>query len=203
MVNKNDFRYKATEDSINKAFMQLASGKRACEVSVSELCRQAGISRNAFYLHYSGIADLCHTLIDELMSEIEQECLASAAKVLATESFDWELPSAIFDTFESHEELIRALMSADSGETSCYLASSLERIYADAATAFGMPYETREHRLMCAFDAWAHIGFFKQWIAETEQPFAEARPCFIKLYSQSMKPHYQLLTDANAARASS
>lgn len=196
MANKEDFRYKATEDAIVKAFMELAEGKRACEVPVSELCKRAGISRNAFYLHYSGMADLCHTLVDGLMSEIERECLASTEKVLTTNGFDENLPSAILDAFEVHEELLRVLMSADNGETSCYLASALERVYADAANAFGEPFETREHRLICAFAAWAHVGFIKKWFAETDQPLSEARPCFVELESHIMDPHFHLLTNA-------
>lgn len=194
MANKDDFRYKATEDAIINAFMQLAKGERACEVSVSKLCEIAGISRNAFYLHYSGMPDLCHTLVDRFMSEIERECLASTKKVLETNTFDENLPSAILDAFEAHEELLRVLMSADNGEVSCYLATSLERVYADAANAFGKPYETMDHRLICAFAAWAHVGFIKKWFSETDQSLSEARTCFIELESKIMDPHFQLLT---------
>lgn len=179
--------------------MQIAHGKRACQVSVSELCRQADISRSAFYRHYSNIADLCHALIDELTSEIERECLASTQKVLTTGGFDDDLPGGIFDVFEAHEELIRVLLGTDSGEASCYLVSEIERIYRDTADAFGKPHETQEYRLMCAFVAWAQVGFLKEWIAETNQPFSKARACFIELQSQVMNPHFRLLTN-NAGR---
>lgn len=196
MANTEDFRYKTTEDAIVKAFMQLAEEKGLTNVSVSELCRHAGISRNAFYLHYSGISELCCGLVSQLAAAIEADCLASTDRVLSTNGPDGELPNDLFASFEAHEELIRILLGTDDGQVAQRFAQGLSETYAKTAAAFGKPHETREHRLICSFAAWAHVGFLKQWMAETDRPFAEARQCFADLQEQVMIPHFQLLTES-------
>lgn len=193
MANKDDFRYKATERAINEAFMQLAKQKSVRDLSVSELCQQAGISRNAFYLHYAGMPALCCALVGELAASIKEDCLASTAKVISTKNPDTALPDTIFDSFENHEDLIRILLGTDDGEIAKQFAQGLAETYSTSAAAFGEPHERLEHRLMCSFTAWAHVGFLKRWIAESDAPFAEARPCFVELQAQVMLPHFQLL----------
>lgn len=195
MANTEDFRYKATERALTAAFMELARERGIRSVTVSELCRRADISRNAFYLHYSDISALCCSMVGKLARSIEGDCLASTDRVLSTKQPDGELPDALFDSFARHEELIRMLLGTDDGMSSELFAAGLADMYAKSAARFGKSHERLEHRMMCSFSAWAHVGFLKRWIIETDRPLSDARACFIELQSKVMEPHYRLLAE--------
>lgn len=47
-----DKRFVRSEKIIREAFLQLMAEQAFKVITVSDICRQAGISRNTFYLHY-------------------------------------------------------------------------------------------------------------------------------------------------------
>ena len=54
----NNQRYQSTEDKIQKALFSLLSFKKYNDISVKEICYEAGINRSSFYSHYQDINDL-------------------------------------------------------------------------------------------------------------------------------------------------
>jgi len=55
MNTNNNKRFQQTEEKILRTFGQLATSKGIDKVTVSDICRQAGIHRTTFYGHYSDI----------------------------------------------------------------------------------------------------------------------------------------------------
>lgn len=51
-MNKNDVRYRKTEDKLRSALVSLLKHENIESISVRDICEKAGCSRNAFYLHY-------------------------------------------------------------------------------------------------------------------------------------------------------
>jgi AcrR family transcriptional regulator len=94
MPNVDDLRYVRTETAIRETFMDLMGEKPVSAITASELCRRAGISRNAFYLHYASVPALYAILVNELVSDIRAEGLASVERRSATGRDD-ELNAAI------------------------------------------------------------------------------------------------------------
>ena len=59
---KNDLRYERTESLIFDSFFKLISKKSFDSVSVTDICKSARISRNAFYAHYIDKFDLINKI---------------------------------------------------------------------------------------------------------------------------------------------
>lgn len=206
MANTDDLRYKSTESAIRSAFMKMIREKPLKQISVVDICKQARVSRNAFYMHHAGISSLYDALTDELISKLADECIASTNRVAMSGLYDDLLTHAIFEAFVTHENLLRALIPTDDGSLQKGLAEGLAQIYATSAydegvSAFGQVYASREHRLACSFAAWAHIGFVTQWIKETDEPLVNARERFISLQSSVSANHYRFLSGKDDADA--
>ena len=58
MNTVNNKRFTATDERIRNAFMSLLESKNYEHISVQDICREADISRPAFYAHYDDINDL-------------------------------------------------------------------------------------------------------------------------------------------------
>nr|AHF24865.1 TetR family transcriptional regulator [uncultured bacterium Contig1491] len=186
MPNTDDLRYVRTEGAIREAFMSLVAEKPVASVTASELCRKAGISRNAFYLHYASVLTLYTTLVGELVSNIRAESIASAERRSATGRDD-ELDAAIVATLAKHEGLLRALLPSDDGPLAKCLAEGIEEAFVEAALRYGKHGGSLEHRLRCAYSAWGIVGLAAHWIASTNRPLSEALPHFEELLASAVE----------------
>lgn len=70
MNTKNNRRKQASVERIQKAFMLFLKEKELSQVSVSDICKQAGLNRSTFYAHYTDIYDLADKLCKELENEV-------------------------------------------------------------------------------------------------------------------------------------
>ena len=61
-----------TEENLKKKYMRLYAVKPPQDITVTELCREAGINRCTFYLHYNGLDDLFEEIRRELLTETEK-----------------------------------------------------------------------------------------------------------------------------------
>ena len=59
-----------TEDAVKQALLKLLARKPLSEVSVSELCREAHISRSTFYEHFGNPGDAYDALVADAMGEM-------------------------------------------------------------------------------------------------------------------------------------
>lgn len=186
MANTGDLRYVRTEEAIRMAFMALVSQHPVASVTASALCREAGISRNAFYLHHAGINELYAAMVGELIEDIRTDSLSSANRRVATGRDD-ELDEALMSSLARHEQLLRALLPSDDGTLAKCLAEGIEDCFVEAALRFGEHGGSPEHRLRCAFAAWALVGFAMRWIAGTDQPLTEGLPLLRELHTSAME----------------
>ncbi len=58
MNTKNNSRYKISNEKIETAFLALLTKHKYEDISISQICQQAGINRSTFYCHYDDINDL-------------------------------------------------------------------------------------------------------------------------------------------------
>lgn len=176
MANTDDMRYVRTEAAMRSAFMELVSEQPVASVTASAVCRRAGISRNALYLHHSGVAELYSAMVDEVVADIRRECVASAERVIASNAVDDELVPAGIAAVERHEGLLRALLPSDDGSLAKLLAEGIADAYVEAALLFGGHGGSREHRLRCAYSAWAFLGILQRWFELTDEPVSGLLP---------------------------
>ncbi len=57
-MNKSESKYFNTAAKMNLAFISLLKEKPFDYITVSEICKRAGVNRSTFYLHYETISDL-------------------------------------------------------------------------------------------------------------------------------------------------
>lgn len=60
-----DQRKERTQRAIKDALLRLMKHSPSARVGVSELAREAGVSRSSFYNHYAGVHEVLDALIDE------------------------------------------------------------------------------------------------------------------------------------------
>ena len=65
-----DLRQQKTLRAITRAFYELRKQKKLESITVTELCRQAEISKATFYLHYRDIFDLSDKLQSQIIESI-------------------------------------------------------------------------------------------------------------------------------------
>lgn len=86
-MNKSESKYFNTALRMDEALIELLEHKDLEYITVKELCRQAGVNRSTFYLHYDTISDL----LNETMETINQRFLSYFS--LRGENFPGEMES--------------------------------------------------------------------------------------------------------------
>ena len=65
-------RYQSTEEKIQKALFSLLKIRKYNDISIKEICYEAGINRSSFYSHYYDINDLMIKTEQKLSKEISK-----------------------------------------------------------------------------------------------------------------------------------
>ena len=183
MTNDNDPRYVRTEAAIRSAFLDLVREAPVASVTASDICRKAGISRNAFYLHHSCVSALYIAMFDELFADVRGACLVFMGRVSESGNINEEFMPLMLSALAQHEELLRALLPSDDGAIAKSLADGMADAYVDAALVLSVQGDSLEHRLRCAFSAWALMGFMQRWLSLTDQPLSEMLPYLSELHA--------------------
>lgn len=71
-MKETDQRVIKTKQLLKDAFYELMEADGFSKITIENLAKKAGISRNTFYLHYTDKYDLFSQLEDELLNEIKQ-----------------------------------------------------------------------------------------------------------------------------------
>ena len=77
MVQK---RKTSTKEDIKEALIQLLSEERFDTISISKLCKRAGINRGTFYLHYQDKYQMVESLKKEIISQLSSCLLYTSSK---------------------------------------------------------------------------------------------------------------------------
>ena len=63
-------RKTSTKEDIKEAFIQLLSEEKFENISISKLCKRAGINRGTFYLHYEDKYQMIDSLKSDILSQL-------------------------------------------------------------------------------------------------------------------------------------
>lgn len=72
-MNKNESRYFNTAIKMDIAFLKLLEKKELPYISVKEICKEAGVNRSTFYLHYETIDDLLRESVEYMNSRFTEK----------------------------------------------------------------------------------------------------------------------------------
>lgn len=65
-MNKSESKYYNTALLMNEALIQLLEKKDYDFITVTEICKKAGVNRSTFYLHYETIDDLLYETVERI-----------------------------------------------------------------------------------------------------------------------------------------
>ena len=68
-MNKNESKYFSTAEKMDSALMEILKTKSFEYITVSEICKKAGVNRSTFYLHYENTRDLLEETIRNMTDD--------------------------------------------------------------------------------------------------------------------------------------
>lgn len=186
MVNTADLRYVHTEEAVRAAFMDMLKEQPMNTITVSAVCRRAGISRNAFYLHHSSIAALYNAMLQEL---VDAACASSKVtnRMLATgEGTLEEVCERSLRALEPHLGTLRAFLSVDDGTLMARLFEVTETGLATASADIQGSEPDENRRLMLSHLAYGLVGFLKAWLLRTDWTVDQVLDSFARMNSAAL-----------------
>jgi len=102
----NNQRFQSTEQKIQKALFSLLKIRKYNDISIKEICYEAGINRSSFYAHYTDINDL--------MIKTEQSLSREIAEIFAPEK-DWNEQSfvALFVFLQKNKDFYKSYLETN------------------------------------------------------------------------------------------
>jgi AcrR family transcriptional regulator len=113
-----------TELLIKNVYMKLCKEYGSDKVTVALLCREAGINRGTFYLHYN--------TIHELMEELEQQFAELMVKAWSDYKFDKDnkqIISSIFDCVKENGDLFYFHFNCSDGSGKKLYEAKLKELF--------------------------------------------------------------------------
>ena len=108
-MNKNDLRYIKTEQIIRKSFIACIKKNGFEKTTVSMICAEGLISRNAFYLHFTDKYDLLDRLFDEFRARLISNFVSNTAGSMKAKDI-LDLTNKYLDVIEENKSDFLFLM---------------------------------------------------------------------------------------------
>lgn len=108
-IRKEDQRTRVTKLLIRQAYLTLLNTKPMSDITVSELCEHAGISRVTFYLHYQNIEDLNEKIKHAFYDEITNSFMPFLIEENHNLSDD-KLVQAILKVLYDNKDVVSAML---------------------------------------------------------------------------------------------
>jgi AcrR family transcriptional regulator len=87
MSNKEDLRVRRTKKALFTAFFEMVKTKTIDEITVNELCEEAGIRRATFYKHYADKYDFLTSYVRHLRDRFDVSMKKSGTDALTKEYY--------------------------------------------------------------------------------------------------------------------
>ena len=185
-MNKNDLRYKKTEDKLRGALVSLLKCNNIESISVRDICEEAGCSRNAFYLHYETKDELYEALVNSI---IDQLVYAIQADTNVFESRDEhsiiQYYDKIIDAIISHRNELDVLIKRDQGVLMMKLAKAIFAGNEETIHAFAAKAPSIESSLNAAFLSAGIVGFIYEWFTHPGITDQMAKDFLIKVDNEN------------------
>lgn len=164
MGNKADARIAKTNEKLRNALLELMKKQSIDTISVTELCKTAGINRNTFYSHYREPVDLLNEIENELLGMM-WNTLSQADKLAA--DLNTYIRSAL-QTINQNRELCYIILSRHGNRHFVKsLIEMLQPLVVHSWVAMGMTEE--ESAITYTYCVGGAIAVLEQWVNENYQ----------------------------------
>ncbi|MBQ2089205.1 MAG: TetR/AcrR family transcriptional regulator C-terminal domain-containing protein [Lachnospiraceae bacterium] len=181
----NNVRFKETEERIMRAYGRLARKMPINKISVSAICKEAGIHRTTFYGHFQDIIDLGDTVEIQQINRLVHD-------YIITDKFDFPaMIMAMFQFYYENRDIIRRhLFQTDDGEVTERIRKNFlpKELSAEYARCFDCQSDTELQYHQVFFEN-GFVNVLKQWLLTgCKEPYEEVARLIIKIYVTAMKP---------------
>ncbi len=166
-MNFTDLRILKTEERLQNALLGLLKDKDLKAITVKEICDSAGISRNAFYQHYSFKEDLFDQMAARATEKIQDAFVPvipdySQFEEGAVSSYVRRILAGISEV----KELLSIMLKRDDGKFLRQLTDLIfEQNLANALSFFDLQ-DSEELRLFYEFQSAGIAAFIIRWILD-------------------------------------
>lgn len=129
-MNHKDLRFIKTEQQIKQAFFDLVNKTDFENITVSNICKKAMISRFTFYSHYNDKEQLLQSLFDELENNLINSVNPSILDQASKGDFKESARRCVHDALQ-HKKEIKALIKCNRE----LFKSVIEKTYFDIPTS--------------------------------------------------------------------
>ena len=178
----NNKRYIETEARIHLAFEKLLSVKSFNEITVNNICNEAGISRPSFYAHYEDVKDC----MQKMEQDATEELLAVIDKHLNPDSLQAIL-TGIFEVVKKRHAVTSFILTTDQDFLMSFIATTKREILAhNQAEITGIG--NREKEYMFEYYLNGIVGVVRYWLKTGLHESPEELASFINDWWYRGKP---------------
>lgn len=155
-MRETDRRVIYTKKLLRESLMSLMVEKPVGRISVTELCKGAGVNRGTFYSHYREPEDV--------LRDIEAELVSSVKDILDTMNSITEIHRAIVYALHRNRDACRLLISpnGDPGCISSMLQISID--YYESHTRPQLKLNAAENNYLHAFLFSGTVAVLREWL---------------------------------------
>lgn len=161
--NYEDRRARRSRRLLKESLLELMKQKTFAEISVRDVTDEADMNRATFYLHYSGTAELLHSVEEDLLAELQTLVDAHMQETVAIGSVA-PVFEPVLDFAIEHRETCTVLFS--SSEASGFFQSIQQLVQENGAPLVRTWFRPADPRLtdyLLNFLAWGFIGLLSEW----------------------------------------
>ncbi|MFD0670075.1 TetR/AcrR family transcriptional regulator [Cohnella sp. GCM10027633] len=165
-MNDNDVRVVNTKKALHGALLALLKTTALETINVSSLCREAGVSRGAFYLHYKDVGSLFDEHVLHLLKDLEDSFYEPYRHVARLVPSDLD-PSTIriFHHVKKYQPFYEIVFDKRSSLSYYYaLLDKIKSLILESAS--NDLSEVKDVGLLLAFQANAIMGMLILWNEE-------------------------------------
>lgn len=160
-MKRENQRIALTKRLLKESMLRLLKGKELDKISVSELCRDAGINRATFYRHYE--------IPRDVLIEIEKDLYYDLKRSMPLPVSAGEIQPLIHKLcryMEQHMDLLRTIICCNSDTD---FAMFINEIYTEIWAEFGhlkffAELEAEDVKLLCLYSAGGSYFILRHWL---------------------------------------
>ena len=161
--NPEDRRARRSRKLLKESLLELMKRKTFSDISVRDVTDAADMNRATFYLHYSGTAELLHSVEEDLLEELQSLVDAHMQETVAVGSVA-PVFEPVLDFAVEHRETCTVLFA--SSEASGFFQSIQQLVHENGAPLVRTWFRPADPRLtdyLLNFLAWGFIGLLAEW----------------------------------------
>ena len=154
---------------LHQALLLLLQKKPLDKISVSELCKKAGVNRTTFYNHYTTPADILHELVQQFAAELPFSTSSTAPDIL----------THILTVLETNLNLSRTLLQAFPGTFFSDTVLALPEIDTLLSKSFSTLEQSQSKAAVQAFISAGSSRLISDWLLSDDRCSAQEEANFI------------------------